>query len=439
MDLGMLIEGQTSREIVDSVERAVQEGLATPGDVLPSVRSLAGTLGISPATVAAAYRDLRTRGVLTSAVGKNTRISPRPPLASRVTAPPPEGAVDLSDGNPDPRLLPSLTEVAHRLDMGHYRYGDATMIPGIAELGLRLFSEFKPGTDQLCLTSGAIDGVERVLAAWLKPGDKVAVEDPCYTATLDLVRSSGLIPVPVAVDEYGPIPTALSKALSERPAAFILTPRAQNPTGAAVDAARAEELTTVLNAHPQVSVIENDHAGPVAGQPYHSITGGRRRWMVVRSVSKSLGPDLRLAFLVGDRMTVSRVEGRQRLGAGWVSHVLQHMVLQMSADTAIQELVKEAERTYRRRREDFIAELASRGVSATGRSGLNVLIPVSEEASTLRRLQQRGWVLRAGEPHRLASLPFIRVTISTLDQPQAAELAQDIAETLQPERRSYLA
>lgn len=439
MHLGLLIEGQTSREIVDSVERAVQEGLATPGDVMPSVRALAAALSISPATVAAAYRDLRTRGVLTSTVGRNTTISPRPPLASRATTPPPEGAVDLSDGNPDPALLPSLTEVAHKLSMAHYRYGDATVIPGITELGLRLFSEFKLDSDQLCLTSGAIDGVERVLAAWLRPGDKVLVEDPCYTATLDLLRSSGLVPVPVAIDEYGPIPAALSKALSERPAAFILTPRAQNPTGAALDGERAKELTAVLNAHPQVVVVENDHAGPVAGQPYHSVTAGRRNWVVVRSVSKSLGPDLRLAFLAGDRMTVSRVEGRQRLGAGWVSHVLQHMVLQMSADSSIHELVQKAERTYRQRREDFIAELGARGVHATGRSGMNVVIPVSEEASTLRRLQQRGWVLRAGEPHRLTSPPFIRVTVSTLDRPQAAELAEDIAETLRPDRRSYLA
>ncbi|MCW1100187.1 aminotransferase class I/II-fold pyridoxal phosphate-dependent enzyme [Streptomyces sp. RS2] len=437
MHLGLVIEGRTSRELVDSVERSVQEGLATPGDVMPSVRSLAGTLGISPATVAAAYRDLRTRGVLTSEVGKHTKISPRPPLASRVTTSLPEGVRDLSDGNPDPLLLPSLTETAHRLVMGHYRYGDATAVPGMVKLGMQVFSEFDLPEDQLCLTSGAMDGVERVLATWLKPGDKVLVEDPCYTAILDLVRSAGLTPVPVTIDEYGPTPAALDEALSERPAACILTPRAQNPTGAAIDAERAAELTTVLDAHPNVVLIENDHAGPVAGQPYHTLTSGRRHWVVIRSVSKSLGPDLRLAFLAGDRMTVSRVEGRQRLGAGWVSQVLQHMVLQLSADPKVGELVVRAEHTYTQRRQALLDALAARGVTATGRSGLNIMIPVSEEAAPLRRIQELGWVLRAGEPHRLATPPFLRVTTSTLEPSQAEELADAIARTLHPNRRSH--
>jgi DNA-binding transcriptional MocR family regulator len=432
-----LIKGRTSRELIDSVERAVQEGRAAPGDVLPSVRSVARELRISPATVAAAYRDLRTRGILTSAVGKHTRISARPPLISRIVPVLPEGARDVSDGNPDPRLLPSLTEVAHTLTLDHHRYGDATLVPGMSELGIAQFTEFELREDQFCLTSGAMDGVERTLAAWLKPGDAVIVEDPCYTAVLDLVRAAGLTPVPVALDERGLLPAALRQALATRAAACILTPRAQNPTGAALDTARAEELTAALEPHPDVLIIENDHAGPVAGRPYHTLTTGRRRWVAIRSVSKSLGPDLRLAFVAGDRMTISRVEGRQRLGAGWVSQVLQHMVLQMSADADTSRLMDTARRAYIRRREGFLAELAARGVTATGRSGFNVLVPVPEEAAALRQLQDRGWVLRAGEPHRLASPPFVRVTISTLEPPEAAALADDVARTLNPARHSH--
>jgi len=431
------IEGRTSRELVESIERAVQQGRAAPGDVVPSVRALARHVGISPATVAAAYRDLRTRGVLTSAVGRDTRISARPPLTSRIAPPLPAGLRDLSDGNPDPRLLPSLTDAAHAVAMDHYRYGDATLIPGMAELAARVFAELDPAEDQLCLTGGAMDALERVLAAWLKPGDKVLVEDPCYTAVLDLVRAAGLLPVPVAVDEYGLVPDRLREALSTRPAALIHTPRAQNPSGAALDPDRAAELAAVLDEHPDMAVFENDHAGPLAGQPFHTLTAARRRWVLVRSVSKSLGPDLRLAFLTGDRLTVSRVEGRQRLGTGWVSHILQHMVLQLSSDPAVHKLMQKAERTYTDRREQFLASLAAHGVPATGRSGLNVLVPVAEEYATLRRLQELGWLLRAGEPHRLAGPPFVRITISTLQPAEGAELAAHLAEALYPRRRSH--
>ncbi|HET6500572.1 MAG TPA: aminotransferase class I/II-fold pyridoxal phosphate-dependent enzyme [Amycolatopsis sp.] len=438
MDL-VRIEGRTSREVVDSIERAVHAGMMAPGDVVPSVRSLASQLKISSATVAAAYRELRNRGVLIGSVGKDTRISMRPPLASRLGDALPEGVRDLSDGNPDPRLLPSLHDAAQACRFEQFRYGDATLLPGMAQLATRQFPEFDLREDQVCLASGAMDGVERVLTAWLKPGDVVCVEDPCYTGVLDLIRALGLRPLPVAVDERGPLPDSLGKALRTRVDACIFTPRAHNPTSAAVDAERAAGLGNVLKHHPEVPVVENDHAGPVAGHSYHGLVPGRRNWVAIRSVSKSLGPDLRLSFLAGDVMTISRVEGRQRLGAGWVSHILQGLVLHLLSDAGVRRLVAKADRTYTRRRKDFVAELAARSVQAVGRSGLNVMVPVPEESSTLRLLQDRGWLVRAGESHRLHSPPFVRVTISSLDAEDAAELAADFETALHPGRRSHLA
>ena len=143
----------------------------------------------------------------------------------------------------------------------------------------------------------------------------MVVEDPGHAVTFDLLAAMGFTAVPVPVDDLGIRPDPLAAALARGAGALIVTPRAQAATGAAWDAARAAEIGEVLRRYPATGVIEDDHAGPVAGVPGFSACaaaparGGPARWVTLRSVSKSLGPDLRLAVLAGDEATISRVAG----------------------------------------------------------------------------------------------------------------------------------
>jgi DNA-binding transcriptional MocR family regulator len=279
----------------------------------------------------------------------------------------------------------------------------------------------------LAVVSGALDGVERILGAWLRPGDRVAVEDPGYPPLLDLLTAMDLEREPVSLDQYGARPAALAAAVAAGCRAVVLVPRAQSPTGAAWDRARARDLAGVLDRAPDLLVIEDDHAAEVAGAPAFTVTAGRRRWAVVRSVSKSLGPDLRLAVLAGDPVTVARVEGRLALGAGWVSHLLQETVAALWQDPDTGALLERASATYASRRERLIGELAHAGIAAGGRSGMAVWVPVADEISAASGLLESGWAVAPGQRFRTSSPPGIRIGIATLTGPEAARLATDLA------------
>lgn len=434
------IRGRTAREIAASIERALLDGFLLPGEQLPTIRALAASLGVSPMTVASAYRELRHRALLTSGGRRGTRISQRPPLALPNLPVIPAGARDLATGNPDPRLLPSLPKTTGGADPRSRLYGTRAKLDALVELAAdQLGAEGVPAS-HLTVTAGALDAVERALAVHLQPGDTVAVEDPGFSRIFDLVRGASLELTPVRVDDFGPLPDDVEHALAGGARAIIITPRAQNPFGAALDEARAAELRKLLGAYPDVLVIEDDHAGLVAGSPALTLCeADRPRFAIARSVSKWLGPDLRLAILSGDATTIARVEGRQLLGPGWVSHILQQLVVALWSDPNMEERMRHAADEYSARRAALIAALARHDIAAHGRSGLNVWVPVREEAAVSAGLLARGWAVAAGELSRLRTPPAIRVTTAALGVDEAEAFAADLAETLAPGAGTYSA
>jgi DNA-binding transcriptional MocR family regulator len=426
------ITAASAEELVRGIEDGVASGALRPGEQLPSVRQLAAEVGLSPGTVAAALAELRRRGVVLSEQRRATRITQAPPIASRLAPMPvPSGARDLSRGNPDPALLPDLRHALAHAGSFLRLYGEPPAIPELIELAAGQLRADGIDSKALCVVSGALDGIERVVQAHLRPGDVVAVENPGYAALFDLLRAHGVWLHAVALDECGMRPEALRAALAAGARAAIITPRGQNPTGAVLDAHRAEELREVLAGAPQVLVIEDDHLGPLAPESLHSTVIGRERWAATRSVAKALGPDLRLAVLAGDELTVARVQGRQQCGPGWVSHILQQLVLGLWSDRRVLARVKRAGRTYAERRGFLLHRLRERGIEATGASGLNVWVAVEDEARTVGALLARGWVVAAGAAYRLpGSSPAIRVTTATLASAEAAALADDLQEVL---------
>jgi DNA-binding transcriptional MocR family regulator len=420
--------GTGAESIAVNVEEAISHGTLAPGDALPPIRELAGRLGVNANTVAAAYRLLRDRGAVETAGRRGTRVRHRPATTPRslLGLDVPAGVRDLSTGNPDPALLPiAFARVPQARPV---LYGEPAMSPELVDYTRAALAADGVPADHLAVTSGALDGIERTLAAHLRPGDRVAVEDPAWANLLDLLAALGLSAEPVRVDDDGPLVTDMARALARGVRAVVITNRAQNPTGAALSADRADALRGLLAGRADdVLLVEDDHCAGISGAPLHTLAGSTGHWAFVRTASKAYGPDLRVAVLAGDRRTIERVHGRLRLGAGWVSHLLQDLAVSLWSDEAATHLVGEAEECYTSTRTRLCAALAERGVAAHGRSGLNVWIPVPDETVAITRLLNAGWAAAPGTRFRIRTPAGIRVTVSELTADEIDPLADAVA------------
>ncbi|SFR79492.1 transcriptional regulator, GntR family [Stenotrophomonas maltophilia] len=426
----MKITGHSAESIFDSIREGIGDGRLAAGSVLPPVRELAERLGVNRNTVAAAYKRLDAAGLASTGGRRGTTVRGVPAPVAREGSPPGLALHDLAGGNPDPRLLPSL-----RLAPAPPRlYGVGTVDPRLQRLARASLDADCPQGYALELSHGAVDGIERLLAAWLLPGDRIAVEDPCFLGSLNVLNAAGHTPLPVAVDTHGMQVASLRQALEAGARAVLLTPRAHNPTGASLDAKRARALRQLLAGYPQVAVLIDDHYALLSQQAYHSVLPvDGRRWALLRSLSKPLGPDLRLAWLACDEETAVRLRLRLAAGTGWVSHLLQDAAVSVLESAPQRAKIASAGVRYQQRLQSLQMLLQARGVQqAVPMEGLNLWLPLPDDSRPrVLALAARGWHVRAGEVFAVSAPGHgLRITCAALGTPQQRQLADDLAAVL---------
>ncbi|HET8926703.1 MAG TPA: aminotransferase class I/II-fold pyridoxal phosphate-dependent enzyme [Microbacterium sp.] len=424
------ITGATANEIADSVRDLCVRGALRAGQSLPSVRALAERLGVNRNTVVSAYRQLTQAGLVETLGRGGTRISDLTPVAQEGFA---VDSVlrDVGTGNPDAALIPDPAPALEAVVGRPVLYGEPVIDAGLEGWARPLMAaDLAPADFRLTVTSGAVDAVERLLAQALTRDDAVALEDPCWLAGIHTARLGGYRAVPVPVDEEGMTPAGLRTALAAGARAVVCTPRAQNPTGASLSAERAARLRDVLADHPYVLVIEDDHFSLLSAQPFHSIVGpDHRRFALVRSVSKFLGPDMCLAVTASDPETAGRLALRLSPGTTWVSHLLQRLTHALLTDEQVRASIDRAAAHYARRNADFASRLTARGIPTAAGDGLNLWVELPGPARPVaEQLMRRGWLARTGDEFLIdgATSRHLRLTVHDLEDDDAEQLAADL-------------
>lgn len=169
-----------------------------------------------------------------------------------------------------------------------------------------LLSGASVNTDEIIITSGALEALNLALAVLTRPGDIVAIESPTFYACLQAIEAAGLkaleIPThPVHGVNIGALQEAIRK--HDVRACWFMT-SFQNPLGATMPDESKRELVKLLAQH-QIPLIEDDvyaelyfgDSRPRAAKSYDT------EGLVLNcgSFSKSLAPGYRLGWVAAGR------------------------------------------------------------------------------------------------------------------------------------------
>lgn len=329
MDLHITLttRGKLGDDIYRQVRAQIVDGRLPAGTRLPSSRELADRLEVSRNIVIAAFDRLIAEGFAESRVGSGTyvaevasRIARRAPtgqvLAPRAIwrhaietdrRPPASVPYDLRVGAPDPTLFPwdvwrSL--VARQLRGRRRRASsDPAGAPALRAAIARHIGASRSvvaGADDVVVTSGAQQALDLIARVLIERGDRVAIEDPGYQGTREVLRAVGARLLPVAVDRDGLDPARLPAAAR---IAFV-TPSHQFPTGAILPLLRRMGLLDWARRSGAV-VVEDDYDGEFhyEGQPLESLQGLDRegRVIYIGTFSRTVFSALRIGYLVAPR------------------------------------------------------------------------------------------------------------------------------------------
>jgi GntR family transcriptional regulator/MocR family aminotransferase len=321
------------RQVYIGLRRAILSGSFPAGDRLPSTRDLAEQLGISRTVVLLAYDQLLAEGFVEGRGGSGTYVSdclgksgPRPVQKSATVKLSRFGvaALEASDGVvfPDRRSAQlrinfafgrSDTAIfpfeawqrvrlrkAREVNVRELDYGPAAGIPDLREAictHLRRSRAVVCDPSEVVVVSGSQQALDLVARVLVEPGARVAIEDPQYQGTREVLRAAGARLLPVPVDREGLDPSKLPT----RAGLVFVTPSHQFPTGAILSLARRLALLQWATRTNAV-IVENDYDGEFhyQGRPLESLQGldTEGRVIYLGTFSRTIFPALRIGYLV---------------------------------------------------------------------------------------------------------------------------------------------
>ena len=394
-------------QLEEELRRAIRDGRLVEGDALPSSRRLALDLGVSRGLVQASYEQLSAEGYLSATIGSGTRVTSTLSAGPEPEAPPTSSArtwIDFSPGRPDLHTFPvrdwvwAMSDVTRAAPARMFGYPDPRGVDELRDTLAAYLARVRGVTTtahDIIVCNGFTQGAALALAVLKGLGLRsVAVEDPGHPDQASMVERAGLRPVPIAVDEGGMDVAALERSPAE---AVLLTPAHQTPTGVVLAPTRRQALLKWIT-RTGAFVLEDDYDAEFRydKRPVGSLQPlAPGNVFSIGSVSKSLGPALRIGWIVAPPHLASAVAG-EKDAADHGSPALEQLALSaLMRSGRFDRHLRRMRRLYATRRAVLVDALAlhAPGITLTGLPAgfhaVALLSPSADENEVIERAAAR--------------------------------------------------
>jgi len=383
--------GTRTASVMETIRARVVSRALISGDRLPSVRGFAAKMGVSPSTVVEAYDRLAAEGLIRARAGSGFYVSaPAAPLVLADTAPNLDRAIDPfwvsrqsldTDTNiPKPGCgwLPAewMPNEAIRRAIRSLAKAEASILSdygvtrgplALRRLLARQFSEESLAVtpDQILLSGSGTQAIDLICRFFLRPGDTVLVDDPCYFNFQALLRAHQATIVSVPYTPTGPDVDCFAETVeSKHPRLYITNSALHNPTGATLSPQTAHRLLNIATSQKMI-VVEDDIFAGFESEPSPRLAtlDGLSSVIRIGSFSKTLSASIRCGYSAARPDWIEALIDLQvETSFGGVSPVAAELVFSALSDGSYRKHLEELRRKLNRVRRTIATKLEALGV-----------------------------------------------------------------------------
>ena len=459
MDLAITLDNNLSKplhqQLYEELRQAILTGRLTPGERIPSTRSLAKSLAVSRFTVTTTYEQLLSEGYLETVTGSGTFICQQIPddliysnQIENIDKIHPS-SIKLSKYGETLVNINNLPRIAEQKLQINFRYGTPALNEFPIKIWRKLLSRYSNANldwldysreplgyqplreaithyltrsravncepEQILITNGTQQALDLILRLLIEPGETIAIENPGYLSARIIFETQDAKILPVSVDSSGLIVKVLADSSQQNIRLVYVTPSHQFPTGAILSLPRRLEL---LNWAQQTGglIIEDDYDSefrygekPIPALQGLDISG---KDLYIGTFSKVLFPSLRIGYLVLPKSLVKIFPRAKWLSDRHLPILEQQVLAEFIESGCLERHIRKMRSIYDKRRQTLVKSLkkhfGKRAKILGEKAGIHLMVSfntnLSDEA-IIQRAAKAGVAMMSANPHYLATHP----------------------------------